>query len=286
MVWLTLTFASGCGAEPECTRTSECSAGRVCVNSRCLSPIGFDGGGADAGADAGRTDAGGRDGGARDAGPADAGARDAGATPDAGGTDAGVDAGPACECSGTTRSETRSCGVCGRETRSCDGCNWGAYGPCVDSDTRCGGNAPYCRNDYCWGWRSEHETGTTSPFCIDLGFDYAPGPEYGSLTFQIYGRPGAGWTKDNAHISCGSGTPYVAAESGTLDGAGRATNTFLYGSSLCDNGTLGRFESRVRIVDTGGRPGFTLPNTVITSFYNSTCTADRSSCGAVASLCL
>lgn len=298
---------TGC-AQAACQYASDCAPGENCINGECVGPpcttdsdcvgeqrclggycrVG-DAGAPDAGRgdsgvfDAGAVDSGAVDSGAVDSGSVDSGAVDSGS--DAGissGVDAGPDSGPACECSPGATSAL-DCGRCGVQTRTCtSSCTWGSYGACLDTDSRCTGVASMCRGDYCWGWEFANSAPTS---CVNLDHDYLPADPsaLGVLNFTVYGRPGASWVKQNRHTSCGGA--FADAESGTLNAGGRSTHApFTYGASDCTNGTLGRFDSRVHITDSGGAGSFYLP-TYPTSYYNSTCTSDRSTCSAVATYC-
>ena len=119
--------------------------------------------------------------------------------------------------------------------------------------------------------------------CIDMSVDYGPGPELGTIGQEILGRPGATWTKENLQAACAR-ADYAPAESGTLDASGVGTWTFSYGTSDCSNGILGRYVSRMRIMDTDGTT-FVLPGSPEVTFHNSTCTPDRATCEAARSFC-
>jgi hypothetical protein len=296
MVRLAFVFAFalvGCAQALECTTSRDCLPGYTCVNSVCEGPpcsadvpceMGTCVEGRCTQPDSGtqRADAGlvRDDGGDR---------RDARAPIDAG-TDAGPppipDSGPPCECT-PFQTESLNCGSCGTTTRQCGAdCRWGGFAPCTDTDARCADPAPYCIADYCWGYRIVHETGATPSSCIDFSVDYLPGDAgaLGSFDIQVFGRPGASWSKENRYVSCGGS--FAARESGTLNAFGTDDDpVFVYGASDCSL-VFGTFESRVHITDPASGSTFYIPNIVSSTFYNSTCTSDRNTCFAASSYCV
>jgi len=179
--------------------------------------------------------------------------------------------------------QTSNCGVCGTQTRTCaSDCSWGSYSACTDTDARCTGSTDECINDYCWGYRLVSQSLLS---CIDMGRDYdSTSANYGTLGEDIFGRPGATWTKENQETSCAVSS-YADSETGTIAPTGSDSYRVPYGASTCTNTILGHWRSRFRVRDTDGS-SFYLSGTPEVTFRNSTCTADRSSCSAAASLCL
>ncbi|NOY91584.1 MAG: hypothetical protein GXP55_10315 [Deltaproteobacteria bacterium] len=252
-----------CSADSECTPPSSLCAEARCVEGVCLtsSRIGA--------CEAGFICVEGS--GCVSIAPLDAG------PPDAGPPDAG--------CTGVCtpgQVESGTCGVCGTQTRVCaSDCSWGSYSSCADDDARCPSTAPECVNDYCWGYRAVSQSLLS---CLDMGRDYQPGMAiFGTLGEDIFGRPGATWTKENQQTSC-PGASYGDAESGTIAAGGTGSFRFTYSASGCDQGVLGRWNSRFRILDTDGS-SFLLAGVTDFSIYNSSCTADRASCSAARSFC-
>ena len=265
-----------CAADSECTPPSSICAEARCVEGVCLtaSRIGacepgficVEGSGCIALPDAGMPDAGTPDSGRLDSGRPDT------SVPDA-------------SCSGVCspgQVDSNGCGNCGTHTRTCrSDCTWGGYSSCTDDDARCTGPGTECINDYCWGYQALEQSALS---CLDMNRDYISGSaSLGTLGEDVFGRPGATWTKENLHSSC-AGATYADGESGTIGAGGTDQWSFEYGASPCTLDSLGHYSSRFRIRDTDGST-FYLAGTLEATARNSGCTSDRSTCTAAAGYC-